>query len=233
MSDASKTVALIPARGGSKAILRKNLVDLVGRPLIAWTIAAALACDRIGRVVVSTDDAEIAEVARAFGADVPFVRPAELAEDRTPMLDVVRHFATVMELADDTTIVLLQPTSPFRTTADLTSALQLYDSSPVHGLVSVVRSEAYPEWMLRVDAAGRVTPLVASAERAIRRQDLLPVYRPNGAIYIASAATIRAGRDWFGDDTLAYEMPRERSLDIDEHWDLEVARAVLSRRPAG
>lgn len=230
MNSQTTAVALIPARGGSKAILRKNLVDLAGRPLIAWTIAAALACKRIGRVVVSTDDREIAEVARHHGAEVPFMRPPELAEDHTPMLDVVRHFATAISLEDDAAIVLLQPTSPFRTTADLDSALDLYTGSGARSLVSIVRSDAHPDWMLRVDQKGRIVPLVATVDKAIRRQDLVPVYRPNGALYICRVSDIRAGQSWYGADTIAYEMPRDRSLDIDEHWDLRVARAIMSHR---
>lgn len=232
LSTTGTTVALIPARGGSKAILRKNLVDLAGRPLIAWTIDAALACKDIDRVIVSTDDREIADVARQHGAEVPFIRPSELARDDTPMLDVVRHFVSALALDGHASVVLLQPTSPFRTTADLTAALELFNNSDAYGLVSIVKSEAHPDWMLRIDSRGRLTPLVPSVDKAIRRQDLIPVYRPNGAIYVCRASVILAGKSWYGDDTIAYEMPRERSLDIDEHWDLEVARAVLSLRPA-
>lgn len=230
MSSPTTAVALIPARGGSKAIPGKNLMDLAGRPLIAWTIAAALACKRISRVVVSTDSREIAEVARHHGAEVPFMRPPELAGDHTPMLDVVRHFASAIALEDEAAIILLQPTSPFRTTADIDSALDLYTRSGTRGLVSIVKSDAHPDWMLRLDPRGRIVPLVPTVDKAIRRQDLVSTYRPNGALYICRATDIRAGHSWYGEDTIAYEMPRERSLDIDEHWDLEVARAVMSRR---
>lgn len=144
------------------------------------------------------------------------------------MLDVVRYHINGLKLRADTTIALLQPTSPFRTRADLDAAIDLFMSSRARALISVVRSESHPAWMMKVDARGYILPYLAGIERATRRQDLEPVFRPNGAIYLVKTVAIRAGGSWDGPDTLAYEMPRERSLDIDDAWDLALARAIVA-----
>lgn len=226
-------IALTPARGGSKGVPRKNLADLGGRPLIAWTIAAARDCPHISRICVSTDDAEIADTARAWGADVPFLRPADLSGDEAPMLAVARHFVDTLELSDEQIVALLQPTSPFRTAEDLSAAIDLFISSGASALVSVVRSESHPHWTFRMMDRGRVAPFIAGQEKPTRRQDLEPAYRPNGAIYLCRAGAIRCNDGWSGPDTVGYEMPRERSLDIDDPWDLDIARALIGANNVG
>ncbi|HET9913914.1 MAG TPA: acylneuraminate cytidylyltransferase family protein, partial [Anaerolineales bacterium] len=140
-------IGLIPARGGSKTIPHKNIKPLVGKPLIAWTIEAAKKCRALSRVIVSTDDAQIAEVAQQWGAEVPFLRPAELAGDATSSLAVVLHLIQWLKKHDGAVpeyILLLQPTSPFRTTEDLDAAIELAETRKVNAVVSVCETDAHP-----------------------------------------------------------------------------------------
>lgn len=224
------TIALIPARGGSKGIPNKNLIELAGKPLIGWSIEAARRCSAIERTVVSTDDPAIASIARAAGADVPFMRPSSLARDETAMIDVVRHAVDELAVPDDAIVVLLQPTSPFRTSEDISNAIARLVSSGARGIVSVVRCKVSPHWMLHMDTQGQISEFSPNLEKVTRRQDLEPLYRPNGAIYVVRAVVIRAGESWYGRNIIGYEMPEERSLDIDELWDLRVARALFDSK---
>lgn len=220
-------LALIPARGGSKGIPRKNIAPIAGRPLIAWTIAAALAA-RVDAVVVSTDDADIAEIARAAGASVPFLRPAALAQDDTPGLDPVLHALDMLPGYEQ--VMLLQPTSPLRTAADIDAALALGRADAL-SVVSVTEAATHPYWTYTLDGEGRMVPLV-DADKGARRQDLPVVHALNGAIYLADAAWLRAGRRFVDGGTRAYVMPPERSVDIDTPFDWLVAEALLKARMA-
>lgn len=216
-------LALIPARGGSKGIPRKNIALMAGRPLIAWTIEAALAA-RVDAVVVSTDNAEIADIARASGAAVPFMRPATLAQDDTPGLDPVLH--ALDELPGHDTVLLLQPTSPLRTAADIDAALALQAATCAASVVSVSAPATHPYWAYTIDSAGRMMPLI-DREKAARRQDLPVVHALNGAMYIADTGWLRAGRRFVDADTRAFIMPPERSIDIDTPFDWLIAEALL------
>lgn len=224
-----KRLAIIPARGGSKGILRKNLAPLGGRPLLAWTVTAALESGCFDRVIVSTDDAEIAAVARDTGAEVPFLRPAELARDDTPSLAVVMHL--VQSLAtqgwEAETITLLQPTSPFRTGTNIRVCHELWLQNKASAGVSVVECETHPAWAFVQDETGRLHPFLSGA-MPTRRQDLQPAYRPNGAIFMITRTRLDGGGTFYGPDTLAYVMPPEQSLDIDTPWDLHLARLIVA-----
>lgn len=209
-----KTIGIITARGGSKRLPNKNIADLGGKPLIAWTIEASLAaCDR---TVVTTDSAEIADVALRFGAHV-VDRPAHLAQDTTPSLPVVAHASASFPEYD--TVALLQPTSPFRTADDIKAALRIFDETDCHSVVSMVRfrDEDSLFWMT-ID--GRAMP-VHPAYPAL--------YIPNGAIYIARSTWLMHGTDWYTDPMQPYIMPTERSLDIDTRADLDAAQAMLGQ----
>ncbi|MBC7505786.1 MAG: acylneuraminate cytidylyltransferase family protein [Sandarakinorhabdus sp.] len=219
-------LALIPARGGSKGIPRKNITPIAGRPLIAWTITAALAA-RVDAVMVSTDDEEIAEIARAAGAIVPFLRPAELARDATPGLDPVLHALDGLPGYDS--VVLLQPTSPLRGAADIDAALALKAATGAASVVSVTEPATHPYWVYSLDADGRMAPLIDAAKGA-RRQDLPVVHALNGAMYLADAGWLRAGRRFVDADTRAFVMPPERSVDIDTPFDWLIAEALLQAR---
>lgn len=214
-------VALIPARGGSKGIPRKNLAPLAGKPLLAWTIECAGAAESVSRVIVSTDDDEIA--AAAHGADV-LRRPAALSADDTPMIDVVRH--AVSELSDAELVVLLQPTSPLRRPAHVDEAVSLLASSGADCVVSVtpVPHRFEPGSLMTLED-GR---LVALGPGATRRQDKPQLYARNGpAIVVLRAA--RLGDGLYDGDCRPYVMDEESSLDVDTPWDLTLAGLLLER----
>lgn len=223
-TDDSSILAVVPARGGSKGIPRKNIRLIAGRPLIDWTIAAALACPRIGSVVVSTDDSEIASVARACGAKVPFLRPAELARDETPGVAPVLH--AIEQLPGYSHVMLLQPTSPLRTVHDIDAAIDLATARQADSVVSVTQPDAHPMWTFQLDETGRLRRLL-DAPPAVRRQDLPPVYALNGAIYLVRTDWLRRTGALVTPDTLALPMPRERSVDIDTPIDWALAEALL------
>lgn len=217
-------LALIPARGGSKGIPRKNIRLIAGKPLIAWTIEAARAAAGIDAVVVSTEDAEIAAVAREWGAEVPFMRPTALSADETPGIDPVLHAIDMLPGYDS--VLLLQATSPMRGSSDIEGILALAEASGAPSVVSVCEPEDHPGWMYRLDDAARLEPLLP-VPAAVRRQDLPPVYALNGAMYFARTDWLIATRSFLADDTRGYPMPADRSVDIDTPLDWRVAEMLL------
>ncbi|MDN2708440.1 acylneuraminate cytidylyltransferase family protein [Janthinobacterium sp. SUN118] len=222
-----KTLALIPARGGSKGIPRKNINMIAGKPLIAWTIEAALASTLLDGVVVSTDNAEIAEVALRYGAQVPFLRPAELARDETPGVEPVLH--ALQQLPDYDAVLLLQPTSPLRSSADIDACLALAREREAVSVVSVSEPDAHPDWMYRMTATQQLEKLLTSQSHT-RRQDLPTVLTLNGALYFANADWLRRSRTLLADETLAYVMPADRSVDIDTPLDWKFAELLLNEK---
>lgn len=224
---ASSVLAVIPARGGSKGILRKNIRLLGGRPLIAWTIEAARQSDRVMRVVVSTDDPEIAEVAAAWGADTPFMRPAELSGDEAPGDAPLRH--AVAQLPGYDFAVLLQPTSPFRTSEDIDRCLALVE--PTRSAVSVSEVSKHPAWMFTLTDGG-MSAILPDWAQVTRRQDLPAVYALNGAVYAINCAALAAGERLVGPNSKAYIMPAARSIDIDTEADLAFAETVARSQGA-
>lgn len=225
-----KVLAIIPARGGSKGVPRKNIRDVAGKPLIAWSIEAGKRSRYIDRLMVSTEDAEIAEVARRCGAEVPFLRPAHLAKDDTPGIDPVLH--AIAELPGYDLVVLLQPTSPLRDSADIDGCLELCLSTGASGCVSVTEPDKSPYWMYTVTGEGTMRPLL-EPEGATRRQDLPTVWALNGAVYVARVENLVAERSFVTADTRAYPMPKDRSADIDTEIDLVMADLLLRKRCAG
>jgi CMP-N,N'-diacetyllegionaminic acid synthase len=223
-------LALITARGGSKGVPGKNIALVAGRPLIAWTIEAARMSRHIGRVVVDTDDAVIAEVARACEAETPYVRPAELARDDTLSMDVVVHalrWLAEHEAYRPDWLCLLQPTSPLRTAADIDAAIELAIARNADAVVSVAPSDQHPLWQKRLDHDGRMHDYVEREARPLQRQGLPPAYVLNGAIYLAKSDILLTKRNWYTGRAYAYVMPSERSLDVDSHWDLRLADLML------
>lgn len=228
MIDGKRVLAIIPARGGSKGLPRKNVLPLAGKPLIAWTIEAARGSRYIDRCIVSTDDHEIKEVAQQWGGEVPFLRPAELAQDDTPMRDVIVHALDLCPGYDY--VVLLQPTSPLRISADIDGCLETLVRSTSTTAVSVTEVDKPPFWMFRMDCAGRLVPLMENAAPILRRQDAPTVYVLNGAVYVGTPAAYRAEGPFVRADTLGYPMPRERSVDVDTEFDLKLCEWLLLRR---
>jgi N-acylneuraminate cytidylyltransferase len=219
-----KVLAVIPARGGSKGIPRKNIIELAGKPLLAWSIIEAAKSAYIDRIVVSSEDQEIIRVAREWGAEAPFVRPVELALDDTPGIDPVLH--AIESLPGYDYVVLLQPTSPLRSVEDIDSAIALCLETESDFCVSVCRAQENPWWMVTIGEKGRLAPLMQDDERYPRRQDLPAVYSYNGAVYVGNCLALVRERSFFSDPT-GYLMPPERSVDIDTASDLDLAAALL------
>jgi CMP-N,N'-diacetyllegionaminic acid synthase len=226
----SRILGLITARGGSKAIPRKNVLPLCGKPLIAWTIEAALESRRLSRVVVSTDDEEIARVSKDWGAEVPFLRPAALARDDSPHVPVVLHAIQFLEESEQEHfdyILLLQPTSPFRTAADIANAIALALEKDADGVIGVTEASAHPFLTKRITREGLLEDFVPKPATYLARQSLPPVYVINGAIYLVKRDIFLEEQTFHPPRTLAYVMPPERSMDIDTPWDWHVAELIL------
>lgn len=218
------TLALIPARGGSKGIPRKNIRMMAGKPLIAWTIEAALRSSLLDAVVVSTEDEEIAEISLKFGALVPFMRPTELAGDATPGIDPVLHALDSLPQFDS--VMLLQPTSPLRNTDDIDGCIKLARQRRAPSVVSICEPDSHPMWTYLLGTDLSMAPLVAG-NAATRRQDLPLVGALNGAMYFGEAAWLRNTRKLVGVETLGYMMSRDRSVDIDTPFDWKFAELLL------
>jgi CMP-N,N'-diacetyllegionaminic acid synthase len=228
MIGSKRVLGLIVARGGSKGVPRKNIRPLLGKPLIVWSIEAARGSRHIDRIVLSSDDAEIIDVAKAGGCDVPFVRPAELATDAAGSLDVVRHaLASLPETYDD--IVLLQPTSPQRTANDIDACLLLRSERGVSSVVTVCEVDKPPFWMFKLDDAKTLLPLFPESEMPLNRQAAPKVFMLNGAVYVARVDHIMAGGGFVAPDTVAWEMSRARSTDIDSESDFATIEDYMEK----
>ncbi len=225
-------LGLITARGGSKGVPRKNLCPVGGRPLIEWTIDAALKAGRLDRVVVSTDDPEIAQAARDAGGDTPFLRPAKLARDETPHIDVVLHALDwLSERGDEYEYVaLLQPTSPLRTSEDIDEAVGLAIRRSAEAVVSVVETHDHPYLTRRMNEDGTLSEFVRCDIAYPRRQDLPAAFALNGAVFVNRPESLKSCRSFCPHGALAYVMPPERSLQIDTPWDLRLVGLVLDDR---
>jgi CMP-N-acetylneuraminic acid synthetase len=224
---------VIPARGGSKGIPRKNLALLAGRPLLAYTADAARGSRRLSRVVISTEDEEIAGIGRQLGVDVPFLRPAHLAADETPMLDVLTDLVASLERTEryrPDVLVLLQPTSPFRRAGHIDAAVDLLTSTGADSVVTVVPvpHQFTPSSLMRLEG----NRLVSWSEGApTRRQDKPLLFARNGPAVVAVQTRIVTERHTlYGPDTRGLVMAREESFDIDDAFDLEVAERLMASR---
>ena len=223
-------LGLITARGRSKGIPHKNVAILAGRPLIAWTIEAALRSQKLSRVIVSTDDQEIAKVAKEWGAEVPFIRPAELAGDRSSHIAVVVHAVRWLESHQDAHpdyLMLLQPTSPFRSSSDIDAAIEIALKTGADAVVSVCPTRDHPYLSKRITPDGRLLDFVPKPQGYLARQILPPAHSLNGAIYLVRCSILLEKKTWYTDRTFAYIMTPERSLDIDTPWDLYLADLIL------
>lgn len=230
MAHGPRILGLIPARGGSKRLPRKNILPLAGKPLIAWTIEAALGSASLSKVIVSTDNQEIARVAKRHGAEVPFMRPQELASDNAAGLDVMLHALRSLESMGETYDYLLnlQPTSPLRTSEDIDEAVQTLIRNQADAVISVCETDHPPEWSNTLPADNSLGAFFRPGIRSTRSQDLPTSYRLNGAIYLFDCQRLLQSESLDMDDkAYAYIMPRERSIDIDTGMDFRVAQAML------
>ena len=223
-----KILALITARGGSKGLPNKNIRFLKGKPLLAWTIDAARECPYLDSIMVSTDSPKIARVARKYKADVPFLRPPHLATDKADIMHVIFHAQDWLkrnkEIYD--VIILLQPTSPLRTSQDIANALKLFFAKNADVIISVTKSEHPPLWSNILPSNGCMKNFLKKENQGKNRQNLPTFYRLNGAIYIAKTNYLENERTFFGDKTFAYVMPQTRSVDIDRILDFKLAEVL-------
>ena len=228
-----KVAAVIPARGGSKSIPGKNTVQMAGKPLIAWTIETSQKTAIVDRTIVSTDSLEIADISKKYGAEVPFMRPPELAQDDTPGVQPFIHAVKWLEDHENYLpdyALYLQPTSPLRNVSDIEAAVKLAISKNADAVVSVTTPEHHPYWMKKVDQDGRMEDFIPTEKPYIRRQDLPKAFALNGAIYLVRRDVLLARGSWYTESTYAFIMPPERSIDIDSPWHLSLAEFLLKEK---
>ena len=222
-------LAVIPARGGSKRLPNKNVLELSGEPLIVWTIDAAKRSKYIDRIVVSTDDGDIAATAIKAGVDVPFIRPTHLAEDHTSTYEVVAHTLTQLRNYGNQFeyLLLLQPTSPLRTTEHIDGAADLFIAKSADAVISVTEVDHLNEWSGQIPESLCLEKFFHGKTEK-RSQELPKKYRINGAIYLVNVSKLLAHKTFFlPKNIIAYIMEREASIDIDSQFDFQLAEYLI------
>ncbi|MGD9992108.1 MAG: sugar phosphate nucleotidyltransferase [Salinivirgaceae bacterium] len=224
-------IVIIPARGGSKGLPGKNIKELCGKPLLAYTIEAALKSKNVRRVIVSTDDIEIAAISEKYGAEVPFLRPADLATDSAKAID--NYIYTIDRLNKDYQLnikdfVVLQPTSPLRTSEDIDNAISIFKEKKAEAVISMHEAPHPPAWAKKI-VKGLITDYFTVNIDNTNRQDLDIAYMPNGAIYVFKISLLKEKRTYFSDKTFAYIMPTDRSIDIDNKMDFEFVEYLINK----
>ena len=236
MINAIKILGIVLARGGSKGIPAKNVIPLKGTPLIGWTLRSAVKSGVFDRLIVSTDDETIAKFARRYGGEVPFMRPAALASDKSPSIDSVIHALNFLKAKDSFVpdfVFLLQPTSPFRSIEDIRSSVDLIKGPKgknFDALVGMVAVDQHPCLMYRRAQNGLISPVLPRKNKIQRRQDMPQVYAVNGAIYICRTSVLLKTKTFYPSKTCGFLMPIERSVDIDSPLDLKWAEFLLTRK---
>ena len=230
MINGKAVLAIIPARGGSKGLRGKNILEVCEKPLIAWTIEEAKKAKYIDRLIVSSEDEKIISVAKAWGCEVPFVRPAELAEDETPGIEPVLHAIEALPEKYDY-VVLLQPTSPLRKVEDIDGGIEFCVAENAPACVSVTEPDKSPYWMYTIDNEGRLQPLMAK-DKVITtfRQALPKVYALNGALYVGEVEWLLKNRSFLTGETIAFVMPKMRALDIDTEYDTMLLEFLIRKK---
>ena len=227
-------LGLIPARGGSKGVPRKNLKLVRGKPLLAYAVECGLACPSLDKLVVSTEDAEIAAEASKWGAETPFVRPAELAADEAPMLPVMRHALEQCETfwgQEVEILVLIDPTAPLRLPEDVEGALELLKKEKAQAVVSGAPAHRNPYFnMVRRDDSGRVRIALDSGQEVTRRQDAPELFDLNTVVWAYRRQALMVDGRRMPVDTVLYITPPERCLDLDTPFDFELLEFLLARR---
>ena len=221
------TIALIPARGGSKGIPRKNIKLFNSKPLIYWSIKAALNSRFIDRVIVSTEDKEIAEIARSFSAEIPFFRPMELAMDNTPGIDPVLH--ALDNLPDVKDLLLLQPTSPLRESRHIDEIFRLRSKLNSDSAVSVSLSRKNIDLFFHMKSMNQLEPYSENF-KALPRQEYPDLFTLNGSLYLSSAESLISNKSFFSSNTVGYVMDPEYSIDIDTQLDWDIAEFLMAKK---
>lgn len=221
-------LAIIPARGGSKRLPRKNILDLAGKPLIAWSIEAGIKSKYIDKVIVSSEDDEILSISKEFGAET-LKRPDNLASDIATTFDTVKHVIDNVEKYDY--VVLLQATSPLRNEKHVDDAIELLATKKADAIISVCKMDHSPLWSNVLLKSGNMRNFLKDEVKNKRSQDLPLYYRLNGAIYVCSMQKLLQEKTFFiRENIFAYKMDRESSIDIDEDMDLKFARYLITHR---
>lgn len=225
-----RCVGLVTGRGGSKRIPGKNVRPLAGRPLVAWAVEAACQASSIGRVLISTDDAAIANAALEAGGEVPFMRPAHLSGDHASHVGVIAHALDWLEAECGLPefICLLQPTSPLRQAEDIDALVELVRRTGADCGITVSPVRHHPAHMFVVSEAGAARPFVSVASGYQRSQDLPPLHVVNGAVYVLRPETFRTRDSVLSDNLVAHVMPEMRSIDIDTDHDFQLAETILA-----
>ncbi len=227
-------LAIIPARGGSKGIPRKNIKLLCGKPLIVYTIEAAMAAKTIDRIIVSTDDSEIAGVARKYNIDIPFMRPKELAQDNSLAID--NYIYTINRLNTEFNghyeeFIVLLPTVPLRTLQDIDNAVELFSRKNADSVISCVALHHPLEWIFSINDKGIIQKNKEfDIKKMKNRQEAKLIYIPNGAVNIFTYSLLKEKKSYYSNKTYAYVMPRERSVDIDSLFDFSYVEYLMSRK---
>lgn len=224
-----RILSIIPARGGSKGIPHKNIMELCGKPLIAYSIEAAKKSKYIDKVLVSTDDQKIKEVSVSFGAEVPFLRPEEISNDSAKSIDVVLHAVNFLKNAGESFdyVILLQPTSPLRSSQDIDEAIEKLVGSERESLVSVCEASENPVLMRKIEE-DRLKEIFQYEGENLRRQELPSFYIFNGAIYIDTVEMLFKEKRFVDEDTIPYVMEKGKSIDIDTYFDARIAELYLN-----
>lgn len=227
MHNGKTFLAIIPARGGSKRLPRKNILDLAAKPLIAWSIEAGLQSNYIDKVIVTSDDDEILDIAKQYGSDT-IKRPDELANDTATSFDAIKHTIDNVERYDY--VILLQPTSPLRTAKHIDEAIELLASKKANAIVSVSEMDHSPLWNNTLPDDGSMSNFIREEVKNKRSQDLKTYYRLNGAIYLTKIDKLLEEKSFLlTKNAFAYQMDRENSVDIDEEMDFKLAGLLINK----
>lgn len=228
----NKYLAIIPARSGSKRLPNKNILPLAGKPLITWTIEAAIKSKFVNEIFVSTDCEKIAKIASDSGVNVPVLRPKELATDFATTIEVIRHVIDYYKNGKKCffeNIILLQPTSPLRNSEDLDRAIQYFEDKKAEGVISVSECEHSPLWTNMLPHDNSMVNFMRQDIKDKRSQDLPTYYRLNGAIYIWNTKSFLNECTYFlKENVFAFKMPSEKSIDIDTELDFKVAELLMN-----
>lgn len=224
-----KILAIIPARSGSKGLKNKNIKIINGKPMINYTIEAALESGIFSNVVVSTDSQKYAKIAQKAGAEVPFIRPEKLATDKSTTTEVIMHAISEMEKRNDERydyFMLLQPTSPLRTSGNIKQAYSLLKEKNANAVVSVCETDHNPLWSNTIDESLSLVDFLDTNENK-RRQELPTYYRINGAIYLSKVNYYKKFNDFYYNDSYAYIMNKRESIDVDDIIDFKLAQVLM------
>lgn len=227
-----KILALIPARLESKGLYQKNIKILAGKPLVSWTIEQARLSQYIDDVIVSTDSEEVSEICQKYGAGVPFLRPKELAQDDTDMIDVIQHALKSLQNQNKyyDILVLLQPTSPLRLSTDIDESIDMFSSKNTKAIVSLCEAGHHDYWRNTLPEDGCMKGFINKEDVNTHRQQIPTYYRFNGALYVTDCEYLNKQKGFFGEMTYSYIMPQIRSVDIDTEFDFAFAEFLLQKK---